>query len=223
MLIKIRPSKLFTLLPEEGWQHRTLNVVFPRDQGSWLLDTAILVALGRLLKVKYIFEFGTSIGINAWNLVNNVNLDKLYTLDIKNRSPHVWYSPKPKVEKDMHFRVKQSIEIGPIPARATIIKCLIDDSRKFDTGPLKGKIDMVFIDGGHDYLTVASDTIKAMEMLDMVGGCVLAWHDYNNNPFPGVKKLVDEYSDSMDIFYVEDSLMAFAVFGKPEISDGLNG
>lgn len=204
MLKIIRPHKLFTQLPEAGWKDARLDVVFPRDQGSWLLDTAVLVALGRLIEARAVFEFGTSIGLNSFNLLNNLDLDNIYTIDNQVFDDYVF---------DDVLYVKQG--------KKGALNHMVVDSLEFETAPLRGKIDLVFIDGGHDYETVRSDTIKAFEMIDMNGPCVIAWHDYGNMDFPGVTRLVNEQSEEFDIFHVQDSLTAFTIFNLK--LEGLDG
>jgi len=54
------------------------------------------------------------------------------------------------------------------------------------------KINYVFLDGGHDYLTVKNDLDCCREVI-MNGGTVLC-DDYNLSYAPGVKKAIDEFS-----------------------------
>ena len=54
------------------------------------------------------------------------------------------------------------------------------------------KIDYVFLDGGHDYLTVKNDLNCCKEVIDN-GGTVLC-DDYDLSYAPGVKKAIDEFS-----------------------------
>ena len=52
------------------------------------------------------------------------------------------------------------------------------------------KVDFIFIDGGHDYLTVKNDLSSSIEILQK-GGTILC-DDYNLTNAPGVKKAIDE-------------------------------
>ena len=58
------------------------------------------------------------------------------------------------------------------------IKVIFIDSREFDTKKYLGKFDLIFIDGGHTYSVVKSDTEKAFEMISDRG--IIIWHDYSN-------------------------------------------
>tara|TARA_B100000902_G_scaffold6148_1_gene7986 strand:- start:1261 stop:1890 length:630 start_codon:yes stop_codon:yes gene_type:complete len=54
------------------------------------------------------------------------------------------------------------------------------------------KIDYVFLDGGHEYLTVKNDLNCCTEVIDN-GGTVLC-DDYDLSYAPGVKKAIDEFT-----------------------------
>ena len=54
-----------------------------------------------------------------------------------------------------------------------------------------GKIDYVFLDGGHEYNTVKNDLDNCIEVIKK-GGTVLC-DDYNLGSAPGVKKAIDEF------------------------------
>ena len=54
------------------------------------------------------------------------------------------------------------------------------------------KIDFVFLDGGHDYLTVKNDLNCCKEVITN-GGTVLC-DDYDLSYAPGVKKAIDEFT-----------------------------
>ena len=53
------------------------------------------------------------------------------------------------------------------------------------------KIDYVFLDGGHDYLTVSNDLFNCIEVIKN-NGTVLC-DDYDLSYAPGVKKAIDEF------------------------------
>ena len=54
-----------------------------------------------------------------------------------------------------------------------------------------GKIDFVFVDGGHDYNTVMNDLNCCKEVINL-NGTVLC-DDYNLSYAPGVKRAIDEF------------------------------
>jgi hypothetical protein len=54
------------------------------------------------------------------------------------------------------------------------------------------KIDFIFLDGGHDYVTVMNDLNCSIEVINK-NGTVLC-DDYNLSYAPGVKKAIDEFT-----------------------------
>ena len=54
-----------------------------------------------------------------------------------------------------------------------------------------GKIDYVFLDGGHEYSTVKNDLDNCIEVIKK-GGTVLC-DDYNLGSAPGVKRAIDDF------------------------------
>tara|TARA_Y100000591_G_scaffold278560_1_gene256703 strand:- start:1019 stop:1648 length:630 start_codon:yes stop_codon:yes gene_type:complete len=59
------------------------------------------------------------------------------------------------------------------------------------------KIDYVFLDGGHDYMTVINDLICCKEVIEN-GGTILC-DDYDLTYAPGVKKAIDEFSSTNNL------------------------
>lgn len=65
------------------------------------------------------------------------------------------------------------------------------------------KFDLVYIDGGHDYKTCASDINLAIDALNLGGVCLI--HDYNKKSFPGVTAAVAERADALEIKWINNS------------------
>jgi len=64
----------------------------------------------------------------------------------------------------MHFEHESKLAFIDSPYEEKITR-LYGDSNEFDSSDFKGKIDMVYIDGGHDLRTVSSDIENAFTML----------------------------------------------------------
>lgn len=79
-----------------------------------------------------------------------------------------------------------------------IIQKYSDDAAK-DWNP-EDRICIIFIDGCHDYEQVLKDFWNFEP--HMIGGCLVAFHDYNPNTFPGVIKAVDEIEAAGRITHV---------------------
>ncbi len=57
------------------------------------------------------------------------------------------------------------------------IGTLIGNSVTFDFSAWKRSIDFLFIDGGHDFLTVKADTENALNMVVLEKPACIMWHD----------------------------------------------
>ncbi|NGX48398.1 MAG: hypothetical protein K1000chlam3_01789, partial [Chlamydiae bacterium] len=70
-----------------------------------------------------------------------------------------------------------------------------DFSRFTENGPL----DFIFIDGGHSYECVKSDTQNALQVLNP-SGCIL-WHDFTPH-FGGVFRFLCELSQTYSLIHI---------------------
>ncbi len=82
----IRPHKLFNLVKSTSYLERMVHMVLPEQNTPLLMDTAVLLALGRLVRPRTIFEFGTYVGFQTLNLAANFPETKIYTLDLDEAS-----------------------------------------------------------------------------------------------------------------------------------------
>jgi hypothetical protein len=69
-----------------------------------------------------------------------------------------------------------------------------------------GKVDFAFIDGGHSYECVKSDTENVLKILSPNG--VIVWHDYNPH-WLGVYRYLNELSNKIPIIHIGDTTLAF--------------
>src|SRR5690606_24413565 len=103
---------------------------------------------------------------------------------------------------------------GLSAAQVTRLKLLYGDSRLFDVGGagLGNAVDFVFVDGGHDTATIASDTRKALEMTGENG--VIAWHDFDSKIHSDVTDFVQGFAADHLVFHVENTMLAFFFRGN---------
>ncbi len=107
------------------------------------------------------------------NIFNNP-LKRIYFKYIKKQNPYSLEAVRDllkKFEKNVHLIQGNSNKV----------------LKKIDMG----KIDYVFLDGGHEYNTVKNDLDNCIEVIKK-GGTVLC-DDYNLGSAPGVKKAIDEF------------------------------
>jgi len=156
-----------------------------------LLELIVVAKLVKYYKPQNLFEIGTFDGRTALNLAANCGAEsKVYTLDL----PQVEITStilalSPGEEIFINKERSGSKYLGT-DCEKKIIQ-LYGDSASFDFSPLKGTIDLVFIDGSHSYEYVLNDTDVALKLLRNGQGVIL-WHDYGR--WEGVTKAVNEFS-----------------------------
>lgn len=196
----VRPYQLFCAV--DGLpQNRTVNAAIPAHRGrggTTILESFLLIAACKIVRAKRIFEFGTFLGSNTFNLALNLPDDgELFTLDLPHAGLVRDEIDRPLAEQ--HLTARLDFQGHPTERK---VHRLCGDSRGFDFSPWHGSIDFVFIDGGHDAATVRSDTENAFALLNPAGPTCIAWHDYGHSDYPAVTAFLDEIAHP--IVHVQD-------------------
>lgn len=129
-------------------------------------ELAVLKALASSASPSRVVEFGTYTGRTALNFATAAPLATITTIDMTDRAT--------AGVRD-HARIHR-------------VYC---DSRGFDEKSFlaeQGKAELIFVDGGHSYAVVRSDSEKALVLIS--DGGIVVWHDYTQ--FRGVQQAVDE-------------------------------
>ena len=163
----IRPYKLFTLI-EAPPSERVVQTALPSRRGAGgvnLLEMFLINAASRVVQAKRVFEIGTFLGNTTLNLALNIPDDgAVYSLDLDEQ--HAGDAKQDLADvplTEIHLTCKSSLDFAGSPVERKI-KPVIGNSTTFDYSPWNGSIDLVFIDGGHDFATVKSDSENALEM-----------------------------------------------------------
>jgi hypothetical protein len=151
----------------ERYSYRGGNVSFS--------ELALLAAMVKSTKPRTIFEFGTHDGNTTLQLALNAPEDALvYTLDLPPANP----STRLRLDSGERLLIG-SVRVGDrfVGTNAEKkIQQILMDSAVYDYSPLKGKIDLIFIDGSHSYEYIENDSQRALELLAPHG--IIIWHDY---------------------------------------------
>lgn len=132
-------------------------------KGLPLHELASLAFITKVTDPKQIFEIGTYSGRTALNFAQNSQQDSIvWTLDTSANETQIPTNDMDYKDKDVEHKIRQ----------------LRSDSLKFDFSPHFGNIDLVFVNGSHNYETVRSDTINAIKMVRPNG--YIIWHDFAN-------------------------------------------
>lgn len=222
----VKPKSIFSLLKE--------NITFKVDTpsieigGLTLLESSILVSLLKILKAKYIFEFGTYFGSTTKLFSQNtMNSSKIYSIDfdMKKHEPIISKSDVEN-QKYLHngiindqyltYLLKKKGPYKIINKKKILrkIKLLKLDSKLLDVRKLKfvNKFDLIFIDGGHDYQTVISDTKNSLLMKKK--DSIVVWHDYKSKIHSDVTKFLNNFNKKKKIFHIKNTMLVFALYGK---------
>jgi predicted O-methyltransferase YrrM len=181
-----------------------LERALPKLRGNLTVDELAVVALlCQRLGPRTIFEFGTFNGRTTLNLAINAPPEaKIYTLDL----PTPGETQLASEEEDGAYHLGQ--QTGSFFFESQVherIEQLWCDSARFDETSLRGRVDLVFVDGSHSYEYVSNDTAKALAMV-RPGGVIL-WHDYCVW-FPGVFRYLHELLPRYPLKHIEGTHLA---------------
>lgn len=182
-------------------------------------ELALICGVIRKELPKGILEIGTMNGRTTLNMAINAPEDcQVYTLDLpaeeldaaKYEISKRYQKLVKKEQSGALFLEKDDAEF---PEKKKITQ-LFGDSARFDFSPYENQIDLVFIDGSHDYEYVLNDTSVAMQLLRNGKGVIL-WHDYRNGlaVVPAIEEVRRKYPD-LEIYHIEDTTLAYAKIGR---------
>jgi hypothetical protein len=205
----IRPWKLFASFDAPVTERMvTLPMPYRRGLGDIsLLESFVLIACGRLVGAHRFFEFGTFLGRTTLNLAMNSPEDaEIYSLDLDHSATRfIIQDPADTEITEIHLRAPK-FDFTGMPAEKKIV-LLTGNSRTFDFAPWTERIDFIFVDGGHDLATLTDDTANSLRLASQNRPSCILWHDYGNKEYEPVKGFLDELSDKLDIFHIEDTML----------------
>jgi predicted O-methyltransferase YrrM len=182
------------------------------------IDTAIdelayLALISRSLAPQLVFEFGTFRGRTALNFaLNSPPSTKVLTLDL----PEGWGRSQAMASAEASdAEIIRRSRTGADYAGKDVahkIHQLVGDSLTFDFSPYFNKVDLVFVDGGHQDEVVSSDTRNALRMVRPGG--VVVWHDFANyGNYSGITRAILGELPANQVFQIENSQLA--LYQKP--------
>jgi predicted O-methyltransferase YrrM len=159
-------------------------------------ELIVISTICKYLNPDLVFEFGTFNGLTTLHLAMNSPAGaKIMTIDLDPEDAR-----RQLVNDDTYYIkdncVGQMFQDTPEQAK---IEQIFGDTTTFDQAAYKGKADLIFIDAGHEYELVRSDTEKALDMLTPNG--VILWHDYVFSHY-GVYTWLNELSHSIPLYSI---------------------
>jgi predicted O-methyltransferase YrrM len=187
------------------------------SQVSRPVESQVLANLAAHFQPKTVFEIGTYSGFTTLHFAYNTAPEaKIYTLDLPadhplhQNAPHYTYDDQLVVnlsKANINQRIYQTH-----PCHNKIIE-LFGDSLTFDFSPYYQKMDLIFIDGGHSYANVSSDTENAFKMLSPKG--IIIWHDFDYIIHRDVFKYLNQLAKKHNIYSIPHT--RFAIYGHQDI------
>lgn len=212
----IRPYRFFTLF-DASIPDRMVQAPLPSRRwsgGISLLETFLLIAAARVVSAKRIFEFGTFLGSTTLNLALNSPEDAtVFTLDLDQDSARgLSQDVNDAPLTGMHLSAASNLDFADSTVRHKI-ETIFGNSRSFDASPWAGSIDLAFIDGGHDVPTASCDTENAFRMARQERPSCLVWHDYGNREYAALTDYLEELSQRVEMFHIEDTMLCVCFQG----------
>lgn len=177
-------------------------------------ELAVICGIIRKEKPRAIFEIGTMNGRTTLNMALNAPEDaRIYTLDLPKEDLGSTRFPiseryQKLVDKPQSGELFLKYSAEALPAVAKIEQ-LFGDSGTFDFSRFRNAIDLVFIDGSHDFEYVLNDSAVALEMLRNGRGVIL-WHDYRAGleVVPALDAFLHKHPD-LEIRHIRNTSFAY--------------
>lgn len=152
------------------------------------------------LQPSAVFEFGTYNGLTTRQLAINAPHATLYTLDIPPDSEgaaelQIGAIDQHLAQKTGNFAFEVGCKFAGTQESSRIVQ-LWGNSTTFDYRPFVGRINLIFIDAGHTYEYVKSDSLNALALLDTTRDGLIFWHDYDQPLHPDVLQCVTELAQA---------------------------
>jgi predicted O-methyltransferase YrrM len=164
-----------------------------------------VLAIASLVKnrgPKRLLEIGTFDGNTTLQMALNAPDDaKIHTIDLPVDENT---AASPILESDLKFILDEKKRVRKFESSSVSHKINqhFGDSTQYDFASFtkEGPLDLIFIDGGHTYECVKSDTQKSLPILSEQG-CIL-WHDFTPH-FGGVFQYLLELSRELPLVHIE--------------------
>jgi predicted O-methyltransferase YrrM len=200
-----------------------IKVSFNSKFGNVNFQEAVAISyIIQCTQPKLLLEIGTFDGFSTVHLAQNSPADAtVVTLNLPPDSSFEDYEEAyslTEYEGDLrtHDMVKER-GVGELYRHSPFahkVTQLYGDSLVYDFSAYHGQVDFCFIDGGHSYKHVSSDTERMMCCLSNRG--VIVWHDYNIQ-HRDIYKFLNKLGQTKKLYHVSDTRLAvyFAPEAKP--------
>ena len=202
----------------------------PVDIGSpTLIESFVILALARIIRPKFLLEFGTYTGYTTSILVRNLEDVEITTIDFPRLGGDL---PDPELslvsggQNDRYLtRVRDArgtpyLDALNTRARNRISEVELDSTSTELFRLLENRrFDLFFVDGGHSKETVLSDYKLVEAIASERSICI--WHDYGSSLHPDVKEALDSLNSGDNHFPIFGTslLLSFPERSKLAVED----
>lgn len=206
-------KSLFEILPDAKRVRARIEHISSDVIQTPLEQLACLALLTQAVQPKAVFEIGTFRGRTALNFALNVgDGGQVYTLDLPPDARGEATEQTNSADALIISASETGIEYLGTDVADRITQ-LYGDSRSFDFSPYYGRMDVVYVDGAHDYDAVCRDSENALRML-RPGGYAL-WDEFcNYGDYNDVTRAVLATVPRGEVTQVAHTQLA--VYRKPE-------
>ena len=184
------------------WNNLELKLLSPTSNAGQVSHLELLGIIGLtksfLKNGQNFLEIGTFDGNTTINVAKNIpELSKVITIDLpENTSAVAKFNYDDLLVKSENRSKKKHLNFKNVEQ-------IYHDSTTYDFSKLN--FNVAFIDGGHDYETVKSDTMNVLKHIKKPG--IIFWHDYDVECEIGdlLHELVKEYP----IKWIKETRLAF--------------
>lgn len=163
---------------------------------------------------KNIFEFGTCSGkTTALLALNSSPESKVYSVTLNpSELPNLFLGNSQDSKAAINNALSETIYDQFIFKNMSIknkVNVIFQDSNKLNIDNFENSMDLIFIDGGHNYSCIKNDTEKAFRMIKNFG--YIFWHDYKvyKRSCKDVVKYIHEISNTKKIFHIKNTSLCY--------------
>jgi len=177
-----------------------------------LTEQIVLAMLVVRRRPSIMFEIGTYLGATSALLAVNSPPDaRVYTLDLQ---------PTKEGRATKFPQTAKSVTVGSSrvgelfrnsPSGHKIVQ-LFGDSATYDFSPYFGRMDLVFVDGNHQYDNVKADSYNALKLMAPRG--MIIWHDYETEYGADVVRCLNELGLSLPLRRIRDTRFVIYTTGE---------
>jgi methyltransferase family protein len=175
-----------------GMERTTVKLPVPHLQRGAgmlpLMELLMLAAICEHVRPRKVFEIGTYRGASTLIMaMHTAASTEIFTLDLPSSATRTMFRVENGDITGIPFDLGEFYRESGFEGK---IHQLYGDSAVFDFEPFYGQVDLVFVDGNHNYENVKHDSKNAFSILRHNG--VIIWDDYHPGFGPGVMRALHE-------------------------------